>query len=386
MQAFRLLTILTTLILALITTAASAAPPLQTIPIPSPPVLGADSYILMDYDSNRVLVKSNIHKRHPPASLTKMMTAYVVFSELKSGHIALDDLVTVSKKAWRTPGSSMFIEVGHEVSVKALLRGMIVQSGNDAAVALAEYVAGTVSIFAQVMNQYARALGMEDTHYVNATGLPAPNHYTTAYDTALLAQALIRDFPKYYHLFSMKKYTYNGIKQYNRNGLLWRDPTVDGIKTGYTDNAGYCLAASAERHGMRLISVVLGASSEEARVSASLALLNYGYRFFNTYRLYQAGKALTKARVWKGAVDMLPLGLTHSLFVTIPRRRYESLKASIMVRDQLMAPVKRGEQYGKVKVQLNGQTVSSAPLVALKSVPEGSFWQRMQDEVLLLFQ
>lgn len=384
MQAFKLLTILITLGSALAASVAGASP--QPIPIPSPPALGADSYILMDYDSGRVLVKVNIDQRHDPASLTKMMTAYVVFSELKSKHIALDDMVTVSEKAWREPGSRMFIEVGEEVSVEALLQGMIVQSGNDASVALAEYVAGTESTFAQVMNQYAQALGMAHTHYVNATGLPNPEHYTTAHDTAVLAQALMRDFPEHYHLFSEKQYTYNGIAQYNRNDLLWRDPSVDGIKTGHTEEAGYCLASSAEREGMRLITVVMGTDLEAARVSDTQALLNYGFRFFKTHRLYQAGQSLTKTRVWKGAVEMLPLGLTHDLFVTIPQRQYENLKASMTVHTLLMAPVKHGEQYGKVNVQLNGKTVASEPLVALEEVPEGSIWQRMKDKVLLMLK
>lgn len=386
MQAIRLLTILIALNSALIATAASAAPQPQAIPIPSPPALGADSYILMDYDSNRVLVDVNINKRHDPASLTKIMTAYVVFSELKSKHIAMDDQVTVSAKAWREPGSRMFIEVGDKVPVKALLQGLIVQSGNDASVALAEHVAGNESTFAQVMNQYAQTLGMKHTHYVNATGLPNPKHYTTAHDTAILARAIMHDFPEYHHLFAEKKYTYNGIEQYNRNKLLWRDPSVDGLKTGHTEEAGYCLASSAKRDGMRLISVVMGAGSDEARLSDTQALLNYGFRFFKTHRLYQAGQALTKTRVWKGSAEMLPLGLTHDLFVTIPQHQYGDLKASMSVNSLLMAPVKRGEQYGKVNIQLNGQTISSEPLVALEGVSEGSIWRRMTDEVLLMLQ
>ncbi|WP_040662537.1 D-alanyl-D-alanine carboxypeptidase family protein [Nitrococcus mobilis] len=384
MQAIRLLIILIVLNTALI--AAAATPQPQAIPVPSPPTLGADSYILMDHDSNQVLVEVNVDKRHDPASLTKMMTAYVVFSELKSKHIAIDDQVTVSEKAWREPGSRMFIEVGDKVPVKALLQGMIVQSGNDASVALAEHVAGNESTFAQVMNQYARTLGMEHTHYVNATGLPDPKHYTTAHDTALLSQALMRDFPQYHSMFAEKKYTYNGIEQYNRNKLLWRDPSVDGLKTGHTEAAGYCLASSAERDNMRLISVVMGAGSEEARLSDTQALLNYGFRFFKTHLLYQAGQSLTKARVWKGALEMLPLGLTHDLFVTIPEHQYDNLKASMNVDNLLMAPVTRGEQYGKVNVQLNGQTISSEPLVALEDISEGGIWRRMTDEVLLILQ
>lgn len=388
MQAIRLLllTVLIALTSTLMTSVAAITPQLQALPIPSPPALAADSYILMDYNSNQLLVQVDIDKRHDPASLTKMMTAYVVFSELKSKHITPDDQVTVSEKAWREPGSRMFIEVGDKIPVRALLQGMIVQSGNDASVALAEHVAGNESTFAQVMNQYAQTLGMAHTHYVNATGLPNPKHYTTAHDTAILAQALMRDFPKYYHLFAEKKYVYNGIEQYNRNKLLWRDPSVNGIKTGHTEEAGYCLASSAERDGMRLISVVMGAGSEEARLSDTQALLNYGFRFFKTHRLYQAGQILTKARVWKGAVEMLPLGLTHDLFVTIPQHQYDNLKASMSVKSLLMAPVERGEQYGKVNVQLNGKTISSEPLVALEEVSEGNIWRRMTDEVLLMLR
>lgn len=385
MQVIRLSTlVLIPLVTALLATVAAAAP--QAIPIPSPPALGATSYILMDYDSKQVLVDVNVNQRHDPASLTKMMTAYVVFSELQAGHVAMDDRVTVSERAWREPGSRMFIEVGDKVPVEALLHGMIVQSGNDASVALAEHVAGNESTFAQVMNQYAQSLGMEHTHYVNATGLPHPKHYTTARDTAILSRALMNDFPEYHRLFAEKKYTFNGIEQYNRNKLLWRDPSVNGIKTGHTEKAGYCLASSAERQDMRLISVVMGADSEEARVSDTQALLNYGFRFFETHRLYEAGQALTETRIWKGAVETLPLGLTHDLFVTIPQHQYDKLKASMSVDDSLMAPVKRGEHYGKVQVQLNGQTISSEPLVALEEVSEGGIWRRMTDEVLLMLQ
>lgn len=386
MQAIRTYTVVIALFSALLSTGAFATPQPQPIPIPSPPRLGADSYTLVDYNSGRVLVADNVNKRHDPASLTKMMTAYVVFSELKSGHIAMDDMVTVSEKAWREPGSRMFIEAGDKVSVKNLLQGMIVQSGNDASVALAEHVAGNESTFAQVMNQYAQQLGMRHTHYVNATGLPNPKHYTTAHDTALLAKALIRDFPEYHHFFAEKKYTYNNIEQYNRNKLLWRDPSVDGIKTGHTEEAGYCLVSSAHRGGMRLVSVVMGAHNEEARLSDSEALLNYGFRFFETHRLYKAGQALTKARVWKGSADMLPLGLTHDLYVTIPQHQYDNLKASMSVPKRLMAPVQRGRQYGEVQVQLNGKTLASEPLVALQGVQEGNLLRRMKDEVLLMLK
>ena len=371
------------LLVLCLTGAASAAQPL---PVPSPPTVGSDSYLVMDFHSGRILAERNPDDRRDPASLTKMMTAYVVFAELKAGKLSLDDQVLVSEKAWRAPGSRMFIEVGNRVRLEDLLRGMIVQSGNDASIALAEHVAGSESTFAQVMNQYADAIGLEGTNYQNATGLPGPEHYTTARDTALLARALIRDFPDYYAYYAEKKFTWNGIEQYNRNKLLWRNDAVDGVKTGHTDAAGYCLASSAERDGMRLVSVVMGADSEEARAEDSIALLNYGFRFFRTHRLYQAAEPLTRARVWKGSQELVSLGITRDLFVTIPQDRYDDLEATMSVEEVIMAPVQQSATYGEGVVRLNGQTVRTEPLVALESVQTGSLWRRMVDEVLLLFE
>ncbi len=271
--------------------------------VPDAPSVGARAYILQDFDSGRVLAEVNADERMEPASLTKIMTAYVVFEELEQGKIAMEDQVLVSEKAWRMGGSKMFIEVDTKVSVEDLLKGLIIQSGNDASVALAEFIAGDEDAFADLMNQYAVRLGMTGTHFINASGLPHPEHYTTARDTATLAAAMIRDFPELYKIHAVKEYEYNGIVQHNRNKLLWRDESVDGLKTGHTESAGYCLVASAERDGMRLISVVMGSESERSRARESIALLSYGFRFFETHRLYGALEPLTEIRIWKGEIE-----------------------------------------------------------------------------------
>ncbi|RFA31280.1 serine-type D-Ala-D-Ala carboxypeptidase [Alkalilimnicola ehrlichii] len=356
-----------------------------SIPLPAPPSLSANSYILLDFHSGRELVTHNADERVDPASLTKIMTAYVVFNELKSGNITLDERVTISERAWRAPGSRMFVEVGTQVSVENLLKGLIIQSGNDASIALAEHIAGNEDTFAQVMNQYAARLGMDNTNYRNATGLPHEDHYTTARDVAILAKAAIRDFPEYYAWYSERQFTWNGISQRNRNQLLWRDDSVDGMKTGHTSAAGYCLATSAMRDNMRLVSVVMGASSERARADQSHALLNYGFRFFETHRLYEANNALTETRVWRGAADGLPLGLNQDLYVTIPRRQYDNLRASMSVDSQIVAPVTAGSPLGHVVIRLGDEIVREEPLFALDSVDEGGFWRRMMDDVRLLF-
>ncbi len=370
------------LILAFLLQAAQAA----ALPVPKPPAVGARGYILEDYHSGRVLAEKNADQRMEPASITKLMTAYVLFKEIKAGSIGLDDQVTVSERAWRMPGSRMFIEVGKQVSVEDLLQGMIVQSGNDATVALAEYLAGTEETFADYMNRYAQELGLTGSHFVNSTGLPDPEHYTTARDIARLARALIAEFPEYYKWYSQKSFTYNGITQQNRNKLLWRDPSVDGIKTGHTESAGYCLVTSAQRNGMRLISVVLGTRSEEARAAASQALLNYGFRFYETHKLYDAGSKLADARVWKGERETFPVGLAETLYVTIPRGRYRDLKASMKIPGRIIAPVEKGHEYGSVQVRLEDELVAEKPLVALDSVAEGAIWQRLLDEARLYFE
>jgi D-alanyl-D-alanine carboxypeptidase (penicillin-binding protein 5/6) len=321
-----------------------------------------------------------------PASITKLMTAYVIFSEIREGNLSLEEKVQISENAWRTEGSRMFVEVNTKVSVADLLKGVIVQSGNDATVALAEHVAGTEAGFASLMNHHAEQLGLSGTHFVNSTGLPDKEHYTTARDIAKIARAMVHEFPEYYAWYSERSFTYNGITQYNRNKLLWRDESVDGMKTGHTESAGYCLVTSAERDGMRLISVVLGTKSEEARADASQALLNYGFRFFETHKLYDAGNKLTTARVWKGANESVDLGLPQTLYVTIPRGEYKNLDAAMRLQDQIIAPVAQAQALGHVVVRLADQTVAEKDLVALQPVAEGSFFQRMVDEALLYFE
>ncbi|MCX4188376.1 D-alanyl-D-alanine carboxypeptidase family protein [Methylophaga sp. OBS4] len=353
-------------------------------PNPTAPSVAAKAYILMDYDSDRVLAEQNADERLPPASITKLMTSYVVSHELHAGNIQLDDEVLISEKAWRMVGSRSFIEVNTKVSVEALLRGMIVQSGNDAAVALAEHIAGSEETFAQMMNQYAQQLGMLDTNYRNATGLPDPEHYTTARDIATLSAALIRDFPEHYEWYSEKEYTYNGITQHNRNKLLWRDNSVDGLKTGHTEAAGYCLAASAKRGDMRLISVVLGTRSENARAQEIQKLFNYGFRFFETHQLYQASDSITDTKVWKGTQRQLALGLANNLSVTVPRGQYKDLVASTNIQQPVIAPVMAGTELGEVEIRLGDDVIAKQSLVALTTIEAGSWWRRLIDEILLL--
>lgn len=368
--------------LLLAATLVQAAP----MPLPAPPSLDAAAYILVDFQSGDVLAEQDADERVEPASITKLMSAYLVYSALHSGAVSMDDEVLVSEKAWRMQGSRMFIEVGTKVRVRDLLKGMIVQSGNDATVALAEHVAGTEEAFVDMMNAQAQALGLTGTHYANATGWPDPDHYTTARDIARLTRALIRRFPEYYPLYSEREYTYNGITQYNRNKLLWRDPSVDGVKTGHTESAGYSLVASAERDGMRLISVVLGTDSEEARAKYSQALLAYGYRFFETHKLFPAGQSLTEARVWKGEAENVAVGLQSDLYVTIPRGRYQALKASMELTPAIEAPVRQGQVMGEVQVRLDGEPLKSQPLVALGDVARGGVFRRAVDTLLQWFE
>lgn len=355
-------------------------------PVPAQPKLAADSFLLIDFHSGRVLAEKNIHKKVEPASITKLMTAYVIYKEIEAGRLSVDEEVLISKKAWRMKGSKMFVEVGNKVKVDDLLKGIIVQSGNDATVAMAEHIAGTESAFADYMNQHARALGMLDTNFVNSTGWPHKDHVTTAADLAKLARALIREFPVQYQRYSEKEYTYNGIRQYNRNKLLWRDRDVDGIKTGHTESAGYCLVASAKRDDMRLISVVLGTNSEKAREAASQSLLSYGFRFYESNKLYSAGESLNSARIWKGEISELNLGLEKDLYVTIPRGQYKNLDAVMDVSANIEAPVEKGQQLGNVVVTFEGEELVSQPLIALQSVAEGSFFQRTKDQIIQLFQ
>ena len=353
-------------------------------PNPTAPSIAGTAHILQDYDSGHILMSENADERLPPASITKLMTSYVVSQEIHDGNIKLDDEVLISEKAWRMIGSRSFIEVNTKVTVEALLRGMIVQSGNDAAVALAEHVAGSEEVFAQMMNQYAQKLGMVNTNYQNATGLPGAEHYTTAHDIAILSAALIRDFPEHYQWYAEKEYTYNGITQHNRNKLLWRDNTVDGLKTGHTEEAGYCLSASAKRDGMRLIAVVLGTASENARAQEIQKMFNFGFRFFETHQLYAADEAITQTKVWKGQTDQLNLGLAQPLSITVPRGRYKDLQASTNIQQPVVAPVAKGTELGEVEIRLGDEVVATRKLVAVEEVEKGSWWRRILDSLLML--
>jgi serine-type D-Ala-D-Ala carboxypeptidase (penicillin-binding protein 5/6) len=361
-------------------------PAAELLPLPAPPIVGASSYLVIDGKTGHEIATLEPDKAVAPASLTKLMTAYVVFHALREQQITLDDEVTISEKAWRAEGSRMFIEVGRRVSVQDLLLGMIVQSGNDASIALAEYVAGSEGVFAEIMNQYAKTLGMLSSHFVNATGLPDDDHFSTARDLATLARAIITEFPDYYRWYSVKEFTYNNIKQPNRNNLLWRDESVDGMKTGHTDAAGYCLVSSAERDGMRIISVVLGTASNKARIEGSQALLNYAFRFFETRLLYKAGEEITTTRVWKSANEYTRLGVLDDLYITVQRGAYDSLESFLDIPAVLVAPVAAGQPLAELRVSLNGTAVLSQPLRALDDNPSGSFWQRTRDGVSLWFE
>lgn len=358
----------------------------QTLNTPKPPTVAADSYLLMDFHSEKILAEKDIHRQVDPASITKMMTAYVVFSELKSGRLNKSDLVTVSEKAWRTGGSKMFIEVNKQVSVDDLIKGMVIQSGNDACVALAEHIAGSEETFANLMNQHAKKLGMKNSHFVNATGLPHENHKISAWDAAILAKAIIQQFPQEFPVFSEKEFTFNKIKQHNRNSLLWRNSGVDGFKTGHTEAAGYCLVSTADKSGMRLIAVVMGAKSKKARADESQKLLNYGFRFFETNLLYKAQQKQVNIEVWKGAEENVDLGLANDLYVTIPRGQYNKLQAKVDMPNYISAPIQHRQPIATLNINLDGEVVSSRPLVALKAVPAGGWWTRTTDGIGLWFK
>jgi D-alanyl-D-alanine carboxypeptidase (penicillin-binding protein 5/6) len=368
-----------------VATPVAAAPPATALP--PPPQLKARSFIVIEHESGRVLAALEPDSRQEPASLTKLMTAYGVFKALKEGRIQLTDMVTISEHAWRpaTKESLMFVELGKQVSVENLIQGMIVVSGNDATVALAEKVGGTEATFVQMMNTYAKQLGMTGTHFMNAAGLPDAEHYTTARDTAVLASALIHEFPEYYKWYSQKEFTWNGITQQNRNGLLWRDPTVDGVKTGHTDTAGYCLVTSAKRDGMRLVSVVLGTDTMRAREDASAALLSYGFNFFESKRIYAAGQPLTTVRVWKGKVDDVGLTVNRDLYVTSQRGHVNSVKAEFELPATLVAPLAKNTSVGKAKVVVDGQPVATYDLYPTADVPAAGFFGRAWDSLRLMF-
>ena len=367
-------------LLSIFISAANAA-----VPIPAAPKVAARNYILMDANSGYVLAEKDADAQVEPASITKLMTSYVVYKEMEAGRLSMDDMVTISEKAWRMGGSRMYVEVDKQVSVHDLMKGLIIQSGNDATVALAEHIAGTEHAFVDMMNQYASELGMAGTYFKNSTGWPEEGHLTTARDIAKLAVAVINEYPEHYAWYKEKVFTYNNIKQYNRNKLLWSDDTVDGIKTGHTESAGYCLVASAIRSDMRLVSVVLGTDSEKSRASVSKSLLNYGFRFFETHKLYAAGEILNRSRVWKGDSEKVSLGLMDDLYVTIPRGSYGQLEAVMDVDANIVAPLEKGSEHGAVRVSLSEEEMLQTPLVALESVSEGSLFQIAKDHILQLF-
>lgn len=353
--------------------------------IPAAPQIAGKGFLLIDAHSGEVLVSQNADETLPPASLTKMMTSYIATHELDKGNISKDDKVRVSIKAWKTPGSRMFIKEGTSVVVEDLLRGIIIQSGNDASVAMAEFIAGSEDAFADLMNQHASLLGMKGTHFMNATGLPSQHHYTTATDLATLARAIIVEHPQHYSMYSERDFTYNGIRQPNRNKLLWRDKSVDGLKTGHTEEAGYCLVASAERNGMRLIAVMLGTKSEEARATETQKLLTYGFRYYETRKLYNAGEVLKEAKVWGGAEDKVNLGVAEDVYITVPRGQYSSLQPSMEVDEHIVAGVKIGAEYGKVQIKLQDKVELEQSLVALDTVEPGGFFKRLWDQLVLFF-
>lgn len=353
--------------------------------IPAEPQIAATAYLVMDADTGKIIAAKSENERFPPASLTKMMTAYILEYELNKGNVSEDDLVLVSEKAWRTQGSRMFIREGTQVRLGDLMRGIVIQSGNDASVAAAEHIAGSEAAFADLMNQHADLLGMTNTNFLNATGLPGEEHVSSAYDLAILAKAIIKDFPEHYGMYSEKYFTYNNIRQPNRNKLLWRDKTVDGLKTGYTDAAGYCLVASAERDGMRLISVVLGTRDEEARARESQKLLSYAFRYYRTHKLYQGDVVLNTAKVWSGVHNQLRLGIEQELSVTIPRGQADKLEATMDIERVIKAPITQGQTLGKVRVTLEGELVKEVPLVAMEPIEEAGLLKRIWHAILLFF-
>ena len=357
--------------------------------IPAAPKVAATGYILMDAHSGKVIVENNADERLPPASLTKLMTSYVLSIELEEGNVSNDDMVLISENAWaQNPvfaGSSlMWIEVGKRVSLKDLHRGIVVSSGNDSSVAIAEHLAGSESAFADVMNQHAQRLGMSNSHFVNSHGLPHPDHYMTARDLAILSKAILQ-YPAEYALYSEPDFTYNNIRQVNRNRLLWKDDSVDGLKTGHTEAAGYCLVTSAKRNDMRLIAVVMGTASQSARERETQKLLAYGFRYFETHRLYEAGDELTASKVWAGDSDSIQLGVEREIHLTIPRGKHDDLQAAMNIDEVIKAPVTKGKEYGELVVTLGGEQLLSEPLIALQSVEEGGLLKRLWDAIVLFF-
>jgi D-alanyl-D-alanine carboxypeptidase (penicillin-binding protein 5/6) len=358
----------------------------QLLPPPPAPDVAARAFVLMDFQSGQVLQAQKPDERVEPASLTKLMTAYITFTALKQGRLKADQTLPVSEKAWRTEGSRMFIKLNTQVPVLDLMKGMIVQSGNDACITLAEGIAGSEDAFVVVMNREAQRLGMKNTHFMNVTGLPHAQHYSTARDLALLAAALIRDFPEYYPLYSIKEFRYNNITQPNRNRLLWQDPFVDGMKTGHTESAGFCLITSAKRSEMRLISVVLGANSDNARTAESQKLLNYGFQFYETYRLYQNGQTIATLPVYKGGENSVKTGFTRAVFLSLPKGHYAHAKISLTSRQPLLAPLSVGQTVGTLTVNVEGKPVLTVPLESLENVKVAGLFGRTWDSMKLWFK
>lgn len=355
------------------------------IVIPPPPMIEAKAHVLIDADSGKIIVANNENEKLPPASLTKLLTSYIVEERLEEGKIKEQDLVTISEKAWRTGGSRSFMELGSTATVIDLLRGVIIQSGNDASVALAEHISGSDTAFTNVMNQYAEKLGLKNSHFMNPEGLQDPNHYSTAYDIALLSKAIIDDHPDYYKIYAEKDFVFNGIKQGNRNTLLYKDSTVDGLKTGHTEDAGYCLAASAVRDGMRLISVVMGTDSFKAREVETAKLLDYGFRYFKTSKVYDANQVLRSARVWKGIKREINLGVKDKLYVTLPRDQESKIESTINIASDLIAPIQAGQAVGSIDVTVQGKPFMKVPLIAIDAVEEAGFFKRVWDSIALFF-
>ncbi|OOG51097.1 D-alanyl-D-alanine carboxypeptidase family protein [Rhodanobacter sp. C01] len=365
-------------------------PVVPDAPVPPPPDVDGKAWVLMDYATGQILASKEPDLRVEPASITKIMTDYVISAEVANGKLHMTDPVTISENAWRgggagTDGSTSFLKLNSQVPLKDLLYGLIIQSGNDAAIALAEHAAGSEQAFAGLMNAYAKQLGMVNTNFENASGYPIANHYTTAHDIAILSRALIHDFPEDYAISAIKQFEWNGIKQGNRNTLLWRDPSVDGIKTGHTAAAGFCLAASAKQGQSRMIAIVMGASSEKARADSAMALLNYGFRFYETHKLYDAGKPQATPRLWKGVANQLPIGVAEDVLVTVKRGEYDQLKATMDIPATLIAPFTKGQQVGTLRVTLAGQPVQTVPLIALDAAPQGGFFSRLWDSIMLWF-
>ncbi len=382
-MAFKMFTRIFLLALSLTVFSAQAAA--QSVLIPSAPKIAGSSWVLMDPLSGRVIMEHNSNERLPPASLTKMMTAYIVERELDEGRISMQDSVPISVNAWRTEGSRTFLREGTTATVHDLLKGVIIQSGNDASVALAEFIAGSEEAFVDIMNQQAQLLGMKNTNFRNATGLPAPDHFSTAYDLAILARAIIQDYPENYPIYAEKHFTYNNIRQPNRNALLWRDDSVDGLKTGHTEEAGYCLVASAKRNDTRLIASVMGTSSSAARAQEVQKMLNYGFRYYETERLFRAGQELMAADVWGGVADQVSVGMAEDVYVTIPRGSRDKLESTVDLDSVIKAPIKMGQELGQVRVMLDGETVVEQPVLALTEVEKGGLFKRLWDSIKLFF-